>query len=158
MAISLCEGLIMTLEEFKSIFEAHGLEINTFLSLDKNINANVYIQNVYGRVKFADYTSDIPIYERDPKTLINHIASHVLGQVTIYPLKRINTVDGELCEWDTYTDLSKQNHQFKTTKYAKAKNFVDEQMEILKKLRREYKRNQIKWIGEDKNSLFEVFL
>ena len=149
---------MMTLKEFKSIFEVHGLEINEYLSLDKNINANVYIQNVYGRVKFADYTSDIPIYERDPKTLINHIASHVLGQVTIYPLKRINTVDGELCEWDTYTDLSKQNHQFKTTKYIKAKNFVDEQMEILKKLRREYKRNQIKWIGEDKNSLFEVFL
>ena len=149
---------MMTLEEFKSIFEAHGLEINTFLSLDKKTNANVYIQNVYGRVKFADYTSDIPIYERDPKTLMNHITSHVLGQVTIYPLKRINTVDGELCEWDTYTDLSKQNHQFKTTKYIKAKNFVDEQMEILKKLRREYKRNQIKWIGEDKNSLFEVFL
>lgn len=139
----------MTLEEFKSIFEAHGLEINTFLSRDKNINANVYIQNVYGRVKFADYISDAPIYERDPKTLINYIASHVLGQVIIYPLKRINTVDGELCEWDTYTDLSKQNHQFKTTKYIKAKNFVDEQMEILKKLRREYKRNQIKWIGED---------
>ena len=149
---------MMTLEEFKSIFEEHGLEINEFLSLDKQTNATVYIQNVYGRVKFADYTSDIPIYERDPKTLINHIASHVLGQVTIYPLKRINTVDGELCEWDTYTDLSKQNHQFKTTKYIKAKNFVDEQMEILKKLRREYKRNQIKWIGEDKNSLFEVFL
>lgn len=148
----------MTLEEFKSIFEAHGLEINTFLSLDKNINANVYIQNVYGRVKFADYISDIPIYERDPKTLMNYIASHVLGQVTIYPLKRINTVDGELCEWDTYNGFSEQNHQFKTTKYAKAKNFVDEQMEILKKLRREYKRNQIKWIGEDKNSLFEVFL
>lgn len=87
----------------------------------------------------------MPIYERDPKTLINHIASHVLGQVTVYPLKRINTVDGELCEWDTYNDY----HRFKTTKYAIAKNFVDEQMEILKKLRREYKRNQIKWIGED---------
>ena len=139
----------MTLEEFKSIFEAHGLEINEFLSLDKKTDAIVHIPTVYGRVKFADYTSDIPIYERDPKTLMNHIASHVLGQVTIYPLKRINTVDGELCNWDTYTDLSKQNYQFKTTKYAKAKNFVDEQMEILKKLRREYKRNQIKWIGED---------
>lgn len=139
----------MTLEEFKSIFEAHGLEINEFLSLDKNINANVYIQNVYGRVKFADYTSDIPIYERDPKTLINHIASHVLGQATVYPLKRINSVDGELCDWDTYTNWSKQNYQFKTTKQVKLKNFVDEQMAILKKLRREYKRNQIKWIGED---------
>lgn len=149
---------MMTLEEFKSIFEAHGLEINTFLSLDKQTDANVYIQNVYGRVKFADYISDIPIYERDPKTLRNCIATHVLGQVTIYPLKRINTVDGELCEWDTYNGFSEQNHQFKTTKYAKAKNFVDEQMAILKKLRREYKRNQIKWIGEDKNSLFEVFL
>ena len=149
MAISLCEGLIMTLEEFKSIFEAHGLEINEFLSLDKNINANVYIQNVYGRVKFADYTSDIPIYERDPKTLMNHITSHVLGQATVYPLKRINSVDGELCDWDTYTNWSKQNYQFKTTKHVKLKNFVDEQMEILKKLRREYKRNQIKWIGED---------
>lgn len=149
---------MMTLEEFKSIFEAHGLEINEFLSLDKNINANVYIQNVYGRVKFADYISDIPIYERDPKTLRNCIASHVIGQVTIYPFKRIESIEGELCDWDTYTNWSKQNYQFKTTKYAKAKNFVDEQMEILKKLRREYKRNQIKWIGEDKNSLFEVFL
>lgn len=139
----------MTLEEFKTIFEAHGLEINEFLSLDKKTNATVYIQNVYGRVKFADYISDTPIYERDPKTLMNYIASHVLGQVIIYPLKRINTVDGELCEWDTYTNRSEQNYQFKTTKYAKAKNFVDEQMEILKKLRREYKRNQIKWIGED---------
>lgn len=136
----------MTLEEFKSIFEAHGLEINTFLSLDKNINANVYIQNVYGRVKFADYISDIPIYERDPKTLMNYIASHVLGQATVYPLKRINTIDGELCDWDMYTDLF---NQFKTTKQVKLKNFVDEQMEILKHLRREYKRNQIKWIGED---------
>lgn len=148
----------MTLEEFKSIFEEYGLEIKTFLSLDKNTNANVYIQNVYGKVRFAEFTADIPIYERDEKTMRMHITSHVLGQVTIYPLKRINTVDGELCEWDTYNGFSEQNHQFKTTKYAKAKNFVDEQMEILKKLRREYKRNQIKWIGEDKNSLFEVFL
>lgn len=148
----------MTLEEFKSIFEEYGLEIKTFLSLDKNINANVYIQNVYGKVRFAEFTADIPIYERDEKTMRMHITSHVLGQATVYPLKRINTVDGELCEWDTYNGFSEQNHQFKTTKYAKAKNFVDEQMEILKKLRREYKRNQIKWIGEDKNSLFEVFL
>ena len=139
----------MTLEEFKTIFEVHGLEIKTFLSLDKNIDANVYIPTVYGKVKFAMFNADIPIYERDPKTLMNHIASHVHGQATVYPLKRINTVDGELCDWDTYTDLSKHNYQFKTTKYAKAKNFVDEQMEILKKLRREYKRNQIKWIGED---------
>ena len=139
----------MTLEEFKSIFEAHGLEINEFLSLDKKTNAFVYIPTVYGKVKFAMFNADIPIYERDPKTLMNHIASHVLGQVTIYPLKRIESIEGELCDWDTYTDLSKQNYQFKTTKYAKAKNFVDEQMEILKKLRREYKRNQIKWIGED---------
>lgn len=148
----------MTLEEFKSIFEAHGLEINTFLSLDKNTNANVYIQNVYGKVRFAEFTADIPIYERDEKTMRMHITSHVIGQATVYPIKRINTVDGELCEWDTYNGFSEQNHQFKTTKYIKAKNFVDEQMEILKKLRREYKRNQIKWIGEDKNSLFEVFL
>lgn len=148
----------MTLEEFKSIFEEYGLEIKTFLSLDKNINANVYIQNVYGKARFAEFTADIPIYERNEKTMRMHITSHVLGQATVYPLKRINTVDGELCEWDTYNGFSEQNHQFKTTKYAKAKNFVDEQMEILKKLRREYKRNQIKWIGEDKNSLFEVFL
>lgn len=140
---------MMTLEEFKSIFEAHGLEINEFLSLDKQTDANVYIPTVYGKAKFADYTSDTPIYERDPKTLMHHIASHVLGQATVYPLKRINTIDDELCDWDTYTDLFKQNYQFKTTKYAKAKNFVDEQMEILKHLRREYKRNQIKWIGED---------
>ena len=139
----------MTLEEFKSIFEAHGLEINEFLSLDKKTDANVYIPTVYGKVKFAMFNADIPIYERDPKTLMNHIASHVLGQATVYPLKRIESIEGELCDWDTYTDLSKQNYQFKTTKYAKAKNFVDEQMEILKKLRREYKRNQIKWIGED---------
>lgn len=141
--------LNMTLEEFKSIFEAHGLEINTFLSLDKNINANVYIQNVYGKARFAEFTADIPIYERNEKTMRMHITSHVIGQVTVYPLKRINTVDGDLCEWDTYNGFSEQNHQFKTTKYAKAKNFVDEQMEILKHLRREYKRNQIKWIGED---------
>ena len=143
---------MMTLEEFKSIFEAHGLEINEFLSLDsldKKTDAIVYIPTVYGKVKFAKFNADIPIYERDPKTLINHIASHVLGQATVYPLKRINSVDGELCDWDTYTDLSKQNYQFKTTKQVKLKNFVDEQMEILKKLRREYKRNQIKWIGED---------
>lgn len=139
----------MTLEEFKTIFEAHGLEINEFLSLDKKTDAIVYIPTVYGKVKFAKFNADMPIYERDPKTLINHIASHVLGQATVYPLKRINTVDGELCEWDTYTDLSKQNYQFKTTKQVKLKNFVDEQMEILKHLRREYKRNQIKWIGED---------
>ena len=140
---------MMTLEEFKSIFEAHGLEINEFLSRDKKTDATVYIPTVYGKVKFAKFNAEIPIYERDPKTLINHIASHVLGQATVYPLKRINTVDGELCEWDTYTDLSKQNYQFKTTKQVKLKNFVDEQMEILKHLRREYKRNQIKWIGED---------
>lgn len=148
----------MTLEEFKSIFEEYGLEIKTFLSLDKNIDANVYIQNVYGKARFAEFTADIPIYERNEKTMRMHITSHVLGQATVYPLKRINTVDGELCEWDTYNGFSEQNHQFKTTKYIKAKNFVDEQMAILKKLRREYKRNQIKWIGEDKNSLFEVFL
>lgn len=148
----------MTLEEFKSIFEVHGLEINEFLSLDKQTDANVYIPTVYGKVRFAEFTADIPIYERDEKTMRMHITSHVLGQATVYPLKRINTVDGELCEWDTYNGFSEQNHQFKTTKYIKAKNFVDEQMEILKKLRREYKRNQIKWIGEDKNSLFEVFL
>ena len=140
---------MMTLEEFKSIFEAHGLEINEFLSLDKQTDANVYIPTVYGKAKFAYFTADMPIYERDPKTLINHIASHVLGQATVYPLKRINSVDGELCDWDTYTDLFKQNYQFKTTKQVKLKNFVDEQMENLKKLRREYKRNQIKWIGED---------
>ena len=136
---------MMTLEEFKTIFEAHGLEINEFLSLDKQTDANVYIPTVYGKAKFADFTADMPIYERDPKTLINHIASHVLGQATVYPLKRINTIDGELCDWDTF----KQNYQFKTTKQVKLKNFVDEQMEILKHLRREYKRNQIEWIGED---------
>ncbi len=139
----------MTLEEFKTIFEAHGLEINEFLSLDKKTDAIVYIPTVYGKAKFAEFDAEVPIYERDPKTMRMHITSHVLGQVIIYPLKRINTVDGELCDWDTYTDLFKQNYQFKTTKYEKAKNFVDEQMEILKKLRREYKRNQIKWIGED---------
>jgi len=145
----------MTLEEFKSIFEAHGLEINEFLSLDKQTDANVYIQTVYGKAKLADFTSDTPIYERDPKTLITKITSHVLGQATVYPLKRINTIkgpdlhEGELCEWDTYSDWSEQNYWFKTTKQVKLKNFVDEQMEILRHLRREYKRNQIKWIGED---------
>lgn len=139
----------MTLEEFKSIFEAYGLEVNTFLSLDKNTDANVYISTVFGKAKFADFTTDTPIYERDEKTMIMKIASHVLGQVIIYPLKRINTIDGELCEWDTYNDWTDQNYQFKTTKFLKAKNFVDEQMKILKHLRREYKRNQIKWIGED---------
>ena len=137
----------MTLEEFKSIFEAHGLEINEFLSLDKQTDAIVYIPTVYDKAKFAEFNAEIPIYERDPKTMRMYITSYVLGQATVYPLMRINTVDGELCDWDTYTDLFKQNYQFKTTKYAKAKNFVDEQMEILKKLRREYKRNQIKWIG-----------
>lgn len=145
----------MTLEEFKSIFEVHGLEINEFLSLDKQTDANVYIQTVYGKAKLADFTSDTPIYERDPKTLITKITSHVLGQATVYPLKRINTIkgpdlhEGELCEWDTYSDWSEQNYWFKTTKQVKLKNFVDEQMEILRHLRREYKRNQIKWIGED---------
>lgn len=139
----------MTLEEFKTIFEAHGLEINEFLSLDKKTDAIVYIPTVYGKVKFAEFNAEIPIYERDPKTLIMYIRSHVLGQATVYPLKRINTIDGELCDWDTYVDLTKQNYQFKTTKQFKLKNFVDEQMENLKKLCREYKRNQIKWIGED---------
>lgn len=139
----------MTLEEFKSIFEAHGFEINTFKSLDNKTDANVYIQNAYGQVKFADFTADMPIYERDPKSLLMKITSHVIGQATVYPLKRINSIEGELCEWDTYNDWSEQNYQFKTTKQTKLKNFVDEQMEILKHLRREYKRNQIKWIGED---------
>ena len=139
----------MTLEEFKSIFEAHGLEINEFLSLDKQTDANVYIPTVFGKAKFADFTSDTPIYEKDPKTLMTKITSHVLGMVSVYPIKRINTIDGELCEWDTYNDWSEQNYQFKTTKQTKLKNFVDEQMEILRHLRREYKRNQIKWIGED---------
>ena len=78
-----------------------------------------------------------------------YITSYVLGQATVYPLKRINTIDGELCDWDTYADLFKQNYQFKTTKQVKLKNFVDEQMENLKHFRREYKRNQIKWIGEN---------
>lgn len=139
----------MTLEEFKSIFEAHGLEVRTFTSLNDDLDANVYISNVYGQVKFADFTADTPIYERDPKTLMNKITSHVIGQATVYPLKRIMTIEGELCEWDTYNDWSEQNYQFKTTKQTKLKNFVDEQMDILKLLRREIKRNQIKWIGED---------
>ena len=139
----------MTLEEFKSIFEAHGLEINEFLSLNKKTDAIVYIPTLYGKAKFAEYTAEMPIYERDPKTWIMHITFHVLGQATVYPLKRINTIDGELCDWDTYTDWSEQNYQFKTTKHTKLKNFVDEQMKSLKHLRREYKRNQIKWIGED---------
>lgn len=89
----------MTLEEFKSIFEAHGLEVNTFLSLDKNTNANVYIPTVYGLAKFAEFTADIPIYERDEKTMRMHITSHVIGQATVYPIKRISTIDGELCDW-----------------------------------------------------------
>lgn len=104
---------------------------------------------VYDKAKFADFTADMPIYERDPKSMLMYIRSHVLGQATVYPLKRINTIDGELCDWDTYVDLTKQNYQFKTTKQFKLKNFVDEQMENLKHFRREYKRNQIKWIGED---------
>lgn len=140
---------MMTLKEFKSIFEAHGLEINEFLSLDKKTDAIVYIPTVFGKAKFAEFAAEIPIYERDPKTMIMYYTSHVLGQATVYPLKHINTVDGELCDWDTYTELSEQNYKFKTTKYIKLKNFVDEQMENLKHLRREYKRNQIKWIGED---------
>lgn len=140
---------MMTLEEFKSIFEVHGLEINEFLCLDKNMDAEVYIPTVYGKAKFADFTADMPIYERDPKTIIMYFTSHVIGQAIVYPLKRIESIEGELCDWDTYTDLFKQNYQFKTTKQIKLKNFVDEQMEILKHLRREYKRNQIKWIGED---------
>ena len=140
---------MMTLEEFKTIFEAHGLEINEFLSLDKQTDANVYIPTVYGKAKFAEFIADMPIYERDPKTMRMYIASHVLGQAIVYTLKRIESIEGELCDWDTYTDLFKQNYQFKTTKQVKLKNFVDEQMEILKHLRREYKRNQIKWIGED---------
>ena len=139
----------MTLEEFKSIFETHGLEVSTFLSLNNKTDANVYIQNVYGKAKFAEFSADTPIYERDPKTLIMQIASHVLGQVIVFPIKRINSIEGELCDWDTYNDWSEQNYQFKSTKYAKVKNFVDEQMEILKQIRREYKRNQIKWICED---------
>ena len=140
---------MMTLEEFKSIFEAHGLEINEFLSLDKKTDAIVYIPTVFGKAKFAEFAAEIPIYERDPKTMIMYNTSHVLGQATIYLLKRIESIEGELCDWNTYTDFSEQNYKFKTTKYAKAKNFVDEQMENLKHLRREYKRNQIKWIGED---------
>ena len=141
---------MMTLEEFKSIFEEYGFEINEYLSLDKKTDANVYIPTVYGKAKFAEFAAEIPIYERDPKTMIMYYTSHVLGQATIYLLKRIETIKGELCDWDTtYTDFSEQNYKFKTTKYTKLKNFVDEQMENLKHLRREYKRNQIKWIGED---------
>ena len=139
----------MTLEEFKTIFESHGLEINEFLSLDKKTDAIVYIPTVFGKVKFAEFNAEMPIYERDPKTMIMYISSNVLGQATVYPLRRIESIEGELCDWDTYTDLFKQNYQFKTTKQIKLKNFVDEQMENLKHLRREYKRNQIKWIGED---------
>ena len=139
----------MTLEEFKTIFEEYGLEINEYLSLDKKTDANVYISTVFGKAKFAEFTADTPIYEQDPKTLFHYISSHVIGQAIIYPIKRINTIEGELCEWDTYSDWSEQNYQFKTTKQVKLKNFVDEQMDILKHLRREYKRNQIKWIGED---------
>lgn len=139
----------MTLREFKSIFEAHGLEVNTFLSLDKNTNANVYIPTVYDKARFAEFNADIPIYERDEKTMRTHITSHVIGQATVYPIKHIMTIDGDLCEWATYSDWSEQDYQFKTTKQVKLKNFVDEQMEILKNLRREIKRNQIKWIGED---------
>ena len=139
----------MTLEEFKSIFEAHGLEINEFLSLDKKTDAIVYIPTVFGKEKFAEFNAEMPIYERDPKTLIMYISSNVLGQATVYPLRRIESIEGELCDWDTYTDLFKQNYQFKTTKQIKLKNFVNEQMELLKHLRREYKRNQIKWIGEN---------
>lgn len=140
---------MMTLEEFKTIFEAHGLEINEFLCLDKNMDAEVYIPTVYGKAKFVDFDADVPIYERDPKTMIMYFTSHVFGQATVYPLKRIESIEGELCNWDTYTEWSEQNYWFKTTKQVKLKNFVDEQMEILKHLRREYKRNQIKWIGED---------
>ena len=140
---------MMTLEEFKSIFEEYGFEINEYLSLDKKTDANVYIPTVFGKAKFAEFAAEIPIYERDPKTMIMYYTSHVLGQATVYPLKRIESIEGDLCDWDTYTELSEQNYCFKTTKYTKAKNFVDEQMENLKHLRREYKRNQIKWIGED---------
>ena len=140
---------MMTLEEFKSIIEAHGLEINEFLSLDKKTDAEVYIPTVYGKAKFAVFAAEVPIYERDPKTLIMYFTSNVLGQATVYPLKRIESIEGELCDWDTCNDWSEQNYQFKTTKQTKLKNFVDEQMEILKHLRREYKRNQIKWIGEN---------
>lgn len=136
---------MMTLEEFKSIFEAHGLEINEFLSLDKQTDANVYIPTVYGKAKFAEFIADMPFYERDPKTMRMHIASHVLGQAIVYTLKRIESIEGELCDWDTF----KQNYKFKTTKQVKLKNFVDVQMENLKYFRREYKRNQIKWIGKD---------
>lgn len=139
----------MTLREFKSIFEVYGLEVNTFLSLDENTDANVYIPTVHGKAKFAEFNADIPIYERDEKTMRMHITSHVLGQATVYPIKRIMTIDGDLCEWYTYNDCSEQDYQFKTTKQVKFKNFVDEQMEILKNLRREIKRNQIKWIGKD---------
>ena len=139
----------MTLEEFKTIFEVHGLEINEFLSLDKKTDAIVYIPTVFGIVKFAEFNAEMPIYERDPKTLIMYISSNVLGQATVYPLRRIESIEGELCDWDTYTNLSEQNYQFKTTKQIKLKNFVNEQMELLKHLRREYKRNQIKWIGEN---------
>lgn len=140
---------MMTLEEFKSIFEAHGLEINEYLSLDKKKDAIVYIPTVYDKAKFAEFTADMPIYERDEKTMRMQITSHVLGQATVYPLKRIESIESELCDWDTYTDLFEQNYKFKTTKYTKLKNFVNEQMENLKHLHREYKRNQIKWIGED---------
>ena len=146
---------MMTLEEFKSIFEEYGFEINEYLSLDKQTDAIVYIPTVFGKAKFAEFAAEIPIYERDPKTMIMYYTSHVLGQATVYPLKRINTIkgpnlhEGELCEWDTYSDWSEQNYWFKTTKQTKLKNFVDEQMENLKHLSREYKRNQIKWIGED---------
>lgn len=139
----------MTLEEFKSIFEPHGLEINTFASLNKELDANVYIPTVYGKAIFANFTSETPIYERNEKTLIMEIVKIVKGNATIYPIKRINSIEGELCDWDTYNNWSEKNYQFNSTKFAKAKNFVDEQMEILKHLRREYKRNQIKWIGED---------
>src|SRR5574344_1146986 len=107
---------MMTLEEFKSIFESHGLEINEYLSLDKKKDAIVYIPTVYDKAKFAEFTADMPIYERDEKTMRMQITSHVLGQASVYPLKRIESIESELCDWDTYTDLFEQNYKFKTTK------------------------------------------
>ena len=65
---------MMTLEEFKSIFEVHGLEINEFLSLDKQTDAIVYIPTVYGKVKGLDDACDARWFQIDelPKLGFHH--------------------------------------------------------------------------------------
>ena len=129
--IFVCILFFMTEEEFRNVLTETGLTINK----DTADYLEVQLATTYGKyypfVIFHKHSTGWGAGQRPA------------GNVNVYPIAPVNSIDGYVLDFETYDILSGKDREF--SKPHKLKRFLNEQVQYLKELKCKIKETELSW-------------